>query len=152
MNVLDVCSDVDALNVALISPAKISHLHSWCLVSLLMSKFVHCICGHTFGITPLHLFMWLDLFLTVFAFVYLFCVFCVAQLSGLWTRDQVRQNWKGLFSHNVIFHLLPYMNKSKPKSILLPLRIINMIYCGVLSHAEGHIRVHTALLSVIHIT
>lgn len=39
---------LDAVNVALIcSPAKISHLPPRCIVSLLMSKFVHCIHGHT---------------------------------------------------------------------------------------------------------
>lgn len=76
--------------------AKTSHLPSWCIVSLLMSKFVHCIYGHTFWITPLHLFvMWFDLFLPVFSL--LFCSFHIAQLSGLWTWDQVRQNWKGPF-------------------------------------------------------
>lgn len=67
---MNVCLDVDLVNVALISFVKINHLPSWCIVSLLMSKFVLCIDGHTFWITPLHLFvMSFDLSLLLFFFL-----------------------------------------------------------------------------------
>lgn len=147
MNVWPWCLDGDAVNVSLIPPAKISHLPSWCIVSLLMSKFVHCICGHTFWITPLHLFViWFDLSLPVFFLLFLFSP-CFSAIRIMNLRSSKTKLEGPLFPHNAIFHLLPHMNKSGPKSIQLPLWIISVIYCGVFSHVEGRISVHTALLS-----
>lgn len=87
---------LDAVNVALIcSAAKISHLPPRCIVSLLMSKCVHCIHGHTSldytYPSPCYV-IW---FISACFHSVIFCSCRIAQLSGLWTWDQVRQIWKG---------------------------------------------------------